>query len=97
MAFIQIIEFHTDRINEARKHVDDYRAKTQGSRTAQRAILGRDRDTDGRYVNIVFFDSYDAAMQNSQLPETQELANHLASVSKGEPRFLNLEVEWDEA
>jgi hypothetical protein len=31
-------------------------------------------------------------MKNSEMPETQELAEKLMKLSTGDPRFLNLEV-----
>ena len=33
-----------------------------------------DRSQPGRYFAIVFFDSYESAMENSSLPETQAAA-----------------------
>ena len=92
MAFIQIIEFQTDRIDEGRKHVEEYLAATEGRRTVQRSILCLDRDDPDHYVNIVFFESYEAAMENSALPETGELAAKLAQLATGEQKFKNLEV-----
>jgi hypothetical protein len=92
MAFIQIIEFETDRIDEGRKFVDEYRAATEGKRTATRGVLTEDRDNPGHYVNIIFFPSYEEAMKNSELPETQELSGKLMSIGKGEPKFYNLDV-----
>jgi hypothetical protein len=94
--FIQVIEFETDNIDEGKKHVDEYRAKTQGKRTSQRAILAKDRDKANHYVNIVFFDDYESAMKNSEMPETQELASKLMSLANGAPKFYNLDVVYDE-
>jgi hypothetical protein len=94
--FVQIIEFRTDKIDEGQKHVDEYRAKTEGKRTARRGILAKDRDQDDRYFNLVFFDSYEDAMQNSKLPETQELSEKLMSIGKGEPTFYNLDIVNDQ-
>lgn len=95
MAFIQIIDFRTSRIDEGRDLVEEYRAKTEGRRTAGRAILCRDRDDPEHFVNVVFFESYEAAMKNSEMPETGELAGKLAALADGPPSFLNLEVELD--
>ena len=95
MAFIQVIRFETDGIEEIQRHVDDYRAATEGTRTTRRSILCRDRDNEGRYVNLAFFDSYESAMQNSELPETSELAAKLTELANGEPEFMNLEIEWE--
>jgi hypothetical protein len=93
--FIQVIDFHTTRIDEGKAAVEEYRAATDGRRTASRAILTKDRDEADRYLNVVFFDSYEAAMKNSEMPETQKLAMTLDSLSDGETRFLNLEVLSD--
>jgi hypothetical protein len=94
--FIQVIDFRTSRIEEGRAAVDEYRSSTEGRRTATRGILTEDRDEPQHYVNIVFFDSYEDAMRNSEMPETQKLAQTLGGLSDGEPRFLNLEVLMDE-
>jgi hypothetical protein len=94
--FIQVIDFHTSRFDEGKSAVDEYRSSTKGRRTAKRGILTKDRDEDNHYVNIVFFDSFEEAMKNSEMPETQKLAQTLAGLSDGESRFLNLEVVMDE-
>jgi hypothetical protein len=96
MAFIQVIDFRTNRIDEGRAAVDEYRASTEGRRTARRGILTKDRDEENHYVNIVFFDSYEEAMKNSEMPETQKLAQTLGGLSEGETRFLNLEIVMDD-
>ncbi len=95
MAFIQIIDFRTKRFDEGRKHVDEYLAKTEGRRTSGRGITCQDRDDPEHYINIIFFESYEEAMKNSELPETGELAGKLAELGEGEPKFLNLEVVED--
>ena len=97
MAFIQIIQFQTDRMEEGRKHVDEYLAATEGRRTVERSILCREWDKPDHYVNIVFFDSYESAMENSAMPETGELAAKLAQLSTGEQTFLNLEVVFEQS
>jgi hypothetical protein len=95
MAFIQLIEFKTTRLEEGTPHVEAWEKATEGKRTAQRAVLCRDRSDPNRYVNIVFFDSYEAAMENSNMPETQELAQKLAELSDGAPTFYDLDVVMD--
>jgi hypothetical protein len=92
MAFVQIIDFHTSKIDEGRKHVEEYLAKTEGRRTATHSIMCQDRDDPTRYLNLVFFPSYEAAMENSSLPETGELAGKLAALTDGQPTFLNLDI-----
>jgi hypothetical protein len=93
--FIQVINFRSSQLEEGRKLSDEYRARTEGKRTARRALLTQDREDPASLFNIVFFDSYEAAMQNSQLPETQELAGKLAAIAEGPPTFYNLEVIAD--
>ncbi len=44
---------------------------------------------------IVFFDSYESAMENSNLPETQAFAESLAALLDGPPTFLDLDVVED--
>ena len=90
--FVQLIAFDTDRIDEGQKLIDDYRTAMQGKATARRGILAKDRDKKNRYVNVVFFDDYESAMKNSQLPETQELSEKLMKLATGEPTFYNLDV-----
>jgi hypothetical protein len=92
MAFIQIIDFRTSRIDEARGHIDDYLSKTEGKRTAGRGLLCEDRDNPGRYLNIVFFESYERAMENSEMPETGALAQQMMALSDGPATFFNLDV-----
>lgn len=90
--FVQIIEVRTSRIDEIRKMVDDFRASTEGKRTAVRSTICADRDRPGVYLNLVEFPSYDEAMRNSQLPETQQFAEQLAKLCDEPPTFRNLDV-----
>jgi hypothetical protein len=92
MGFVQIIEFKTSRLDEGMKHVDAWDKATEGKRTVQRAVLCRDRSDPNKYYNIVFFDSYEAAMENSNLPETQTLAQQLGALGDDEPTFHDLDV-----
>lgn len=95
MTFIQIIEFTTDDIDSVRQIDEKWEAATEGKRTARRQIVTRDRNQPNRYLSIVFFDSYDSAMQNSQLPETQELAGQYPQVTSS-IAFHDLDVLADE-
>lgn len=52
----------------------------------------RDRNDADRYLNIVYFDSYEEAMRNSEHPVTQEFAAKLAALVDGAPTFSNLDV-----
>lgn len=92
MAFVQIIEFETSRPDEVEALVSEWRAKTEGKRTAQRGTFTKDRDRPDTYVQIVEFPSYEDAMANSELPETATFAGKLHALCDGPPRFRNLDV-----
>jgi hypothetical protein len=44
---------------------------------------------------LVFFDSYESAMENSALPETQASAQKWLAASDGAPVFHDLDVLQD--
>lgn len=96
MPFIQIIEYTTSRIDELNTALDGWLEATKGKRAATRGVQTRDRDAANTYVQIVEFPSHEAAMANSNLPETSEFAAKLASLCDGPPSFRNLEVLREE-
>jgi hypothetical protein len=95
MAFVQIIDFRTSRFEEGQQQVEVWLKATEGKRTARRSVLCRDRSDPNRYFNVVFFDSYESAMANSNLPETQQLAEKLAALSDGRATFHDVDVVED--
>lgn len=92
MNFIQIIELTTTRIDEIEGLMDEWLAKTQGKRKAQRGTLTADRERGNTYLQIVEFPSYDEAMANSKMPETAEFAERISKLCDGPPSFRNLDV-----
>ncbi len=92
MAFVQIIQFTTSKIDEVRKLGDEWEAAAGGDRKVRRRVIGEDRDNPGRYFNLVFFDSYEAAMENSKLAVTQEFSEKMMALGDGPPTFYNLDV-----
>ncbi len=50
MAFIQIIEFTTQRPDEIEALVDEWREKTASRRTARKGTFTQDRDRPNTYV-----------------------------------------------
>ena len=92
VAFIQIIEFRTSNLDAMESVAARWEEATAGKRTAGRRILCRDRAVSDRYFNVVFFDSYESAMQNSKLPETQRFAQEMMSVAEGAPTFYDLDI-----
>jgi len=92
MAFVQIIEYETTRSAELEILFDEWLKATEGKRTIARELHTQDRDRPARFVDIVEFPSYDAAMVNNDLPETRQIAERMRSLCTSEPRFLNLDV-----
>jgi hypothetical protein len=95
MGFVQIIEFRTSKLDEMQKVGNEWEAAAAGDTKARRRVMCADKDNPGRYFNIVFFDSYDEAMQNSNLPVTQEYSQKLMALADGAPTFYNLDVVED--
>lgn len=92
MQFVQLIEFETERYDEADRLFDEWMTRTEGRRTVLQSVVGRDRDREGVYVEVVTFPSYEEAMANSDLPETGEFADRLAKLCVRPPTFRNLDV-----
>ena len=95
MSFIQIIEMRTKNFDELQALSDQFFEATEGKRTVRRSIVTRDRNDPERYVLVVFFDSYESAMENSNLPETAEFAEKQMPLLDGPPTFYDLDVVED--
>ncbi|MFH8789784.1 ester cyclase [Streptomyces roseoverticillatus] len=96
MTFVQIIDCRTSRYEDMNRLMDDWVAATEGKRTATHSIVGRDRAQDGHYVEIVEFPSYEDAMRNSKLPETDRIFAEMVALCDGMPVFTDLDVVRDE-
>jgi hypothetical protein len=92
MSFVQIMQLQTSKVDELRAAGDDWDKATEGRRTVQRSVVCRDRDEPGRHFIVVFFDSYEDAMKNSALPETDALAQTTMALCDSPPIFYNLDV-----
>jgi quinol monooxygenase YgiN len=92
MAFIQIIECRTTKVDEIRALEADWRAATEGKRTLRRSLLTHDRNDPGRYLIVAFFDSYESAVKNSELPETAAFAEKWAAFVDAPMVFHDLDV-----
>jgi hypothetical protein len=92
MSFVQIMQLQTSKVDEVRAAADDWDKATEGKRTVQRSVVCQDRDEPGRHFIIVYFDSYEEAMKNSALPETDILAKTTMALSDSPPIFYNLDV-----
>jgi hypothetical protein len=96
MAFVQILEFRTSKIEEMRRLGDEWESAAGGASRVTRRLLCEDRDRPGLYLNIVFFDSYEAAMENSNLPVTGEFSQRMAEICDAGATFQNLDVIEDQ-
>jgi len=92
MGFIQVIEFRTNKIDEVRAAGDEYVKATAGRSKVRQQLVAEDRDDPGRYFLMVSFDSYEDAMQNSAMPETDAVAKKMGALTDGAPTFYNLDV-----
>ena len=95
MAFIQIIEVQAKNLDKLQAIDQDWEKATEGKRTARRSILTTDRNDPSRHLVIVFFDSYESAMENSNLPETAEFSSKWAEAVDGPITFHDLDVVDD--
>ncbi len=89
--FVQIIEFKSSRREELEALANDMETQRSAS-TARRGTVTEDRDRPGYYLNIVEFDSYESAMENSNRPEVAEFAAKMAELCDGPAKFYNLDV-----
>ncbi|MFF8289807.1 ester cyclase [Streptomyces sp. NPDC016309] len=96
MTFVQIIDCRTDRVDEMNRLLDIWAEATQGKRTATHAVMGRDRSDSAHVLEIVEFPSYEEAMENSKLPETDRIFQEMTALCDGEPTFTDLDVVRDE-
>jgi quinol monooxygenase YgiN len=93
MAFVQIIEYETDRAADIEATMQDGMNQQQNPPGFARMAYTQDRDNPNRYFMIVEFDSYEAAMANSNAPETDAMAKQLAALCTSGPKFYNLDVK----
>ena len=94
--YVQIIEFETSRYDEVKQLTDDYRAKREAEARGPmplRSTVTQDRARPGVYMNIVEFESYEKAMENSQRPDTFDFATQMMKLCDGAPQFYDLDVE----
>ncbi len=95
MGFVQIIVYSTSKPTALQAAVEEWEKATERRNKVIRRVLCEDRNVWGRYVDIVFFDSHEAAMANSALPETEALSAKIRSLADGPPTFYNLDVADD--
>jgi steroid delta-isomerase-like uncharacterized protein len=96
MTFVQIIDCKTNKFHDISRLLDTWAEQTKGKRTATHAIIGKDRSEDDHYVEIIEFPSYEEAMKNSNLPETDRTFQEMVALCDELPTFTDLEVVRDD-
>jgi hypothetical protein len=97
MSFVQIIDYKSSKPDEIRRIHDEWAEATEGKRRAKRLMLANYHDDPSSFCEIVFFDSYDDAMRNSELEETKKFAKRLNDAIDGEPTYFDLDVVEEKA
>ena len=92
MTFVQLIDCKTSRFDEMSRLMDTWVEQTKGKRTATHTLIGKDLSDSSHFVEIVEFPSYEDAMRNNDLPETQDFAEKMMALCDGEPIFHNLDL-----
>ena len=96
MTFVQLIDCRTSRFDEMDRLMDTWVEQTKGKRTATHAVVGKDRSDASHFIEIVEFPSYEEAMRNSNLPETDKVFRELVALCDEMPTFTDLDVVRDE-
>ncbi|GAA1275336.1 hypothetical protein GCM10009665_73190 [Kitasatospora nipponensis] len=96
MTFVQIIDCKTDQVDEMNRLLDTWIELTRGRRTATHSIVGSDRADARHVVEIVEFPSYEEAMRNSRMPETNRIFSKMVALCDEPPTFVDLDVVRDD-
>ncbi|MFG2025074.1 ester cyclase [Streptomyces sp. NPDC048825] len=96
MTFVQLIDCKTNRFDEVNQLMDTWVERTKGKRTATHSLIGQDRSDSSHIIEIVEFPSYEEAMRNSNLPETDEVFREMVALCEEMPTFTDLDVVRDE-
>lgn len=96
MTFVQLIDCKTSRFDEMNRLMDTWVERTKGKRTATHNLIGKDRSDSSHIIEIVEFPSYEDAMRNSNLPETDEVFRQMVALCDEMPTFTDLDVVRDE-
>ncbi|MFC9909040.1 ester cyclase [Streptomyces sp. NPDC059862] len=96
MTFVQVIDCKTSRFDEMNRLMDTWVEQTKGKRTATHSVIGKDRSDASHVIEIVEFPSYEEAMRNSTLPETDRVFQELVALCDEMPTLTDLDVVRDE-
>jgi hypothetical protein len=96
VTFIQLIEYRTTQPEAVDELLSQWIADSGGRRTATRTRVGRDHHDGDHFVEILEFPSYDEAMRNSEMPETNGIHERFVQLCAEPPRFVDLDVVREE-
>jgi steroid delta-isomerase-like uncharacterized protein len=96
MTFVQLIDCKTSRFDDMNRLMDSWVESTRGKRTATHSVIGKDRSDGSHFIEIVEFPSYEEAMRNSNLPETDRIFREMVALCDEMPTFTDLDVVRDE-
>ena len=96
--FVQQINFATDDPESMLALATDWADDAITNGNVVRTCLGSDADNPGHFAWIVYFESAEAAQQNSDRPETAALSERFAALCTQGPTFRNLNIvrHWPE-
>jgi len=86
------MEVETSKLDEIMALSERMQAERSDALLASKATFTEDRDNPGHYFVIVEFDSYEAAMKNSNDPATSKYAEEMGTMLDAPPKFHNLDV-----
>jgi hypothetical protein len=92
MNFVQIASFHASDLDGFKEREEEWQRQTEGRRTLRRWQLLADHNDPTHFVSVNWFDSYESAMVNSALPETDAMAQWMAAKVTGQVEFTNLDA-----
>jgi len=92
VSFVQIIEARSQHMDELKALDEQWEKATEGRRTLRRSIIARDRKDPDHFMVLAFFDSYESAMENSNLPETSAFAERQMALFEAPPTFYDLDI-----
>ncbi|GGT27057.1 ester cyclase [Streptomyces chromofuscus] len=96
MTFVQVIDCKTSRFQELDRLMDAWVQQTKGKRTATHSVIAKDRADASHFIEIVEFPSYEEAMRNSTLPETDRIFQEMVALCDETPTFTDLDVVRDQ-
>jgi hypothetical protein len=93
MEFVQVIEFTTTHYDEIRALGDELtQSRRAGGGPKPISILQlKDRERPNTYRTVARFASYEEAMENSNRPDTAEMAQRMAALSD-DRSFRNFDI-----